>query len=73
MKKIVLSLAVLATVALVSCNKGAANAESETATVAETEVVAMEETATAVAETAAVATDTAAVAAEPAAEAAPAK
>ncbi|MBD5230805.1 MAG: hypothetical protein HDS66_01440 [Bacteroidales bacterium] len=39
MKKIVLSLAVLASVALVSCNKGAANTESESAAVVESEAV----------------------------------
>ncbi len=56
MKKIVLSLAVLASVALVSCNKGAAATDSETACCAtETEVAAP-----APAETAAPAAETAA-------------
>ena len=46
MKKIVLSLAVLASVALVSCNKGAAATDSESACCAtETEVAAPAETA----------------------------
>lgn len=62
MKKIVLSLAVLASVALVSCNKGAEKAESESATVAESEVVA-NESAQAV-DSAAPAADTAAPAAD---------
>lgn len=64
MKKIVLSLAVLASVALVSCNKGAANNESESAAVAETEVAAAESETAAPAAVEAPAADSAAPAAD---------